>query len=230
GLPRHHPRRRGAPRARVVAEPCALDRSHRFSRRGPRPPCPGGQDSVIREQLISCLATGFFAPQGLDRARAGYLLDGRLKLGDQVVKVDETGTYDGKVELPRNQLLLLHSLRWLDMLRRSRGEVPGAEQAWTRLFEVWSNSDAAANPESVAWGALPLEQRSIAIALGAPDGSSALASIPRHLEMLEKSEKEAAPAARRLQVLRIRLGLQARRGDTDEELRETAVRTAEEVF
>lgn len=185
---------------------------------------------MIREQLISRLATGFFAPHGLDRARAGYLLDGRLKLGDHVVKVDETGTYDGKIELPRNQLLLLHSLRWLDMLRRSRDEVPGAEQAWTRIFEVWSGSAAAANPESVAWGALPLEQRSIAIALGAPDGSSALASIPRHLEMLENADLDAAPAARRLQMLRVRLGLQARRGDTEDELRETAVRTAEEVF
>src|SRR5699024_1497413 len=62
------------------------------------------------------------------------------------------------------------------------------------------------------------------------DGSPALATIPRHLEMLEKVEQEAAPAARRLKVLRVRLGLQARRGETEEELREAAVRTAQEGF
>ena len=161
---------------------------------------------MIHEHLLSRLATGFFAPQGLDRARAGYLMDGRLKLGDQVVQVDDPGTYDGAVDLPRNQVLLLHSMRWLDILRRTRDDVPGAAEAWSRIFEVWSRSAAAANPESAAWGALPLEQRSVAIALGAPDGSPALTTIPRHLEMLEKVEQEAAPAARRLKVLRVRLG------------------------
>lgn len=183
-----------------------------------------------REHLIDRLATGFFAPNGLDRARAEYLLGGHLKLGDQVVQVDDTATFDDAVELPRNQFLLLHSMRWLDTLRRAGDEVPGSEQAWTRIFEVWSRSAAAANPESSAWGELPLEQRCVAIALGARADSSAIASIPRHLEMLEKTDQDSAPAARRLRVLRVRLALQARQGDPDEELRETAVRTAQEVF
>lgn len=183
-----------------------------------------------REQLTSRLMTRFFAPRAPDRARAEVLAKGRLKLGDDVLTVTDPSAFDETGALARNHVLELESLRWLDALRRVRDEVPGADDAWSRVFDAWAASAAAANPESAAWGIHPLEQRSVVIALGAPAGSEAIAAIPRHLEMLEKSEQEAAPAARRLRVLQVRLALQHRRGDTDAQLQETAVRAAGETF
>lgn len=185
---------------------------------------------IDRTHLTSRLETSFFAPRSTDAARAEVLRKGRLKLGDDVVTITDPATFDDTGDLARNHVLMLQSLRWLDVLRRARGEVPGADETWSTLFEAWSRSSAAANPESAAWGSNPLEQRSVVIALGAPAGSSAIAAIPRHLEMLEKSEQEAAPAARRLRVLKVRLALQHRRGDSDDQLRETAVRAAMHTF
>ncbi|APX33088.1 hypothetical protein BH708_10600 [Brachybacterium sp. P6-10-X1] len=185
---------------------------------------------IDRTHLTSRLMTSFFSPRSTDATRAEALRKGRLKLGDDVVPVAGSNAFDDTAGLARNHVLMLQSLRWLDVLRRVRGEVPGAEDTWSTLFEAWARSSAAANPESAAWGINPLEQRSVAIALGAPAGSSAVAAIPRHLEMLEKSEQEAAPAARRLRVLQVRLALQHRRGDSDEQLQETAVRAATQTF
>ncbi|GAA1489396.1 hypothetical protein [Brachybacterium sacelli] len=186
--------------------------------------------SIAREHLTARLMTSFFAPRSTDVSRAERLLKGRVKLGEDVVPVTRPAAYDDTGELARNHVLMLQSLRWLDPLRRVRDEIAGADEAWSRIFEAWSRSAAATNPESAAWGTHPLEQRSVTIALGAPEGSAAIGAIPRHLEMLERSEQEAAPAARRLRVLQVRLALQHRRGDTDEQLQETALRAATETF
>lgn len=185
---------------------------------------------IDREHLTSRLRTSFFAPRPSDRARAEVLAKGRLKLADDVLLISEPSTFDDIGGLARKHVLELESLRWLDALHRARDEVPGADDAWSRIFDAWARSASAANPESAAWGINPLEQRSVVIALGAPAGSSAIEAIPRHLEMLEKSEQEAAPAARRLRVLQVRLALQHRRGDSDEQLQETAVRAASQTF
>ncbi|PWH06454.1 hypothetical protein DEO23_05650 [Brachybacterium endophyticum] len=183
-----------------------------------------------RDQLIERMATGFFAPRPADARLADALLAGSLKLGEDVVDVTDPGVFDRAEDLPRVQLLALHSLRWLDVLRRVRSDRPGAEDAWLRIFEAWAASSAAEDPESAAWGFIPFEQRCVAIALGAPAGSAAIEAIPRHLEMLGASEEKAATAAERLRILRIHLALRARRGDDDEQLREVAVAAAEEVF
>jgi len=183
-----------------------------------------------RDHLLRRLMSNFFAPRSSDHAQAESLSKGRLELGDAVQTVSQASSFDETSGLVRKHVLELQSLRWLDAVRRTRDEFPDADGTWNKIFDAWASSAAAANPESPAWAVHPLEQRSVAIALGAPAGSRAIAEIPRHLEMLERSVQESVTAARSLHVLRIRLALQHRRGDSDDELRGTAIQIATETF
>ncbi|MDT0212631.1 hypothetical protein Q9R29_01930 [Rothia sp. ARF10] len=182
-----------------------------------------------RELLTTRLQTAFFVPRRSDPDVARDLVQGRLTLGESVLAVGSPTTFDDTAHLARIHLLELHSMRWLDALRRVRGTTPEAGDAWSRLFEAWASSTTAGQLESVAWTDHALEQRSIALALGVTPDSPATAAIPLHLDMLERSA-QGGTAARRLQVLRVQLALRAARGDSDETLREAAVRTATEVF
>lgn len=182
-----------------------------------------------RGLLTARLRTAFFVPRNGDVDVARDLVRGRLTLGERTLDVSSPSAFDETADLARNHLLELHSLRWLDALRRVGDGDPEARAAWSRLFEAWAASTTAGQLESVAWTDHPLEQRSVTMALGTTPDGPAVAAIPLHLDLLERSA-QGGTAARRLQVLRVQLALRAARGDSDEDLREAAVRTATEVF
>ncbi|EWS81507.1 hypothetical protein BF93_16505 [Brachybacterium phenoliresistens] len=180
--------------------------------------------------LLARLETGYFASRASDVRAATFLAEGRTRIGESTVAVLEPASYDAGGDLPRVHALALQSLRWIDPLRRARGAVEGADAAWTRIALAWSRSRTAQDPASDAWRPIPLEQRAVALALGAPEGSEALALIPAHLERLAELESEGGTAERRLQLLRIRLALQLRQGDGPEQLRASTIAAAESAF
>lgn len=184
----------------------------------------------MRDLLIAPLAKGYFAPRGADPAQAAALADGWLEIAGRRVRLDSPDVFDDTGDLPRNHVLALHSLRWLDALRRQRGSVEGAEEAWSRIASLWARSRSAQDTASVAWGVLPLEQRATAIALGAPPTDDMRELLDGHLRELEKVEEQSRSADRRLALLRIRLALQASRGDSPDQLRATAASIVEDVF
>ncbi|WP_193105899.1 alpha/beta fold hydrolase [Brachybacterium sp. FME24] len=180
--------------------------------------------------LLARLETGYFAPRPHDVRTAENLIQGRVRLGDTTVGVRSTSSFDETGELKRVQVLALQSLRWIDPLRRAPEAVPDAAAAWTRIVMTWAASAGAQDPASDAWRSIPLEQRSTALALGAPEGSEAMSLIPLHIERLTRLDEEAGSAERRLQLLQIRLALQVRQGDDPEALRESAIAAAAGAF
>lgn len=185
---------------------------------------------MIIHPLLARLETGYFAPRPRDARAAENLAQGRVRLGDITVDVRSPSRFDVTDELERVQVLALQSLRWIDPLRRAPDAVPAAAEAWTRIAMTWAASTSAQDPASDAWRSIPLEQRATALALGAPEGSEAMSLIPLHIERLARLDEEAGSAARRLQLLQIRLALQIRQGDEPEALRESAIAAAEAAF
>ena len=71
-----------------------------------------------RDLLTARLRTAFFVPRRSDADVARDLLQGRLTLGEDVLAVGSPATFDDTAHLARVHLLELHSMRWLDVLRR----------------------------------------------------------------------------------------------------------------
>lgn len=182
------------------------------------------------EFLTRRLETGFFVSRRDDFNRAVSLLEGRLELGGRVLDVMDPNAFDDVDSLPRGLVLELHTLRWLDVLRRQREAVAGAGEAWAQVFEAWSRSETAANGELAAWAEGPAEQRSVAIALAGRAGGVPDSMIAKHLERLEQADLDAGSAARRRRILHVRLALLALQRHPTAVLRQTAVEAATSVF
>ncbi|MGP5086978.1 hypothetical protein ACTXKH_19860 [Brachybacterium tyrofermentans] len=185
---------------------------------------------MTQHPLLTRLETGYFAPRSSDAGSAGFLVDGRVRMGDVTVDVHSPLSFDETEVMKRVHVLALQSLSWIDPLRRVPDAVPAAAEAWTRIVMTWAASAGAQNPASDAWRSIPLEQRATALALGTPEGSEAMSLIPLHIERLARLDEEGGSAERRLQLLQIRLALQVRQGDEPEALRESAIAAAAGAF
>ncbi|WP_298752971.1 heparinase II/III family protein [uncultured Serinicoccus sp.] len=157
------------------------------------------------------------------------LLTGEVKFGDVSIHVMSSHSYDD-ASLSRDHLLALHTLRWADVLRRVDGTVEGARTTWERVVDAWADSDVARDAESFAWSLVPLEQRSIALALGADTAGRFTPLLRRHTGALRAVEATQPRALTRLRLLDARLGLMVASGEDDEELRRAAVEATAAVF
>lgn len=182
------------------------------------------------QPFLADLESNTFAPRASDVRAASLLLEGRVRIGDRSIDVFDTDSFDSTDGLTRAQALSLQSLRWLDPLRRARSAVKNSESAWTRIALAWSRSTTARDVSSDAWRPIPFEQRATAIALGVPEGSEALSLIPAHLAHLARADVRNVSAERRLWLLRIRLALQSRRGDSPDAICESGIFAAKEAF
>lgn len=182
-----------------------------------------------RKKLAARLETGFFAAHRSDHERASSLLEGRLWLAEERFDVMEVETFDRLDTLTRSQVLQLHSLRWLDVLRRAAPQFPTAGEVWSRIFATWASSATANDQFSAAWVPTPLLQRSTVLALGGAQTEATSQWVDRHLERLVDQEARSI-SENRLHSLRVRLALQASRGDTAGELGHEAIVAATQVF
>lgn len=184
----------------------------------------------MNHRLLTELTAGYFSDRSTDSKDALLLSRGQLILGDHTLNVTNSATFDDLGDLSRVHMLALMSLRWIDVLRRSRLSVVDADDAWLKIFKAWSSSKVAQDPSSDAWRPLPLEQRAIALAIGAPKSEGIQESISLHIDRVSDLASKDAPAERRLQLLRIQLALMTRRGDSEQDLQRAGVEAASAAF
>lgn len=181
-----------------------------------------------RRKITDSLSAGAFAARRTDVAVAAELLTGQVRFGDASINVMTSHSYDD-ASVSRDHLLALHTLRWADVLRRVDGTVEGARRIWERVVDAWAASDSARDEQSIAWSLVPLEQRSIALALGANIAGRFTPLLRRHMDALRAAEATQPRALTRLRLLDVRLGLMVACGEDDEELRRAAVEAAAAV-
>ncbi|MGP9650363.1 hypothetical protein ACT3TP_07740 [Glutamicibacter sp. AOP38-B1-38] len=184
----------------------------------------------MNRSLLTGLTTGYFSDRSTDGKDAVLLSQGQLILGEHTLNVTNSATFDDLGDLPRVHMLALLSLRWIDVLRRSKLSVVDADVAWLKIFKAWSSSKVAQDPSSDAWRPLPLEQRAIALAIGAPKSEEIKEFISLHIDRVSQLASKDVPAERRLQLLRIRLALMTRRGDSEHDLQRAGVEAASAAF
>lgn len=180
------------------------------------------------ETLLADLATGLFASRASDPRSAARLIEGTVRLGESEIDVFDPATFDDPEALPRVHFLALHSLRWIDPLRRAGGE--DAAQAWTRIVGVWSRSQIARNSSSDAWRSLPLEQRATALALGGSSGADLTDLLTQHRNALQGLAGEQMTSSRRLQLLKLELVLHLRTGASAEQTLDVAIQAVTRAF
>ncbi|WP_334123100.1 alpha/beta fold hydrolase [Glutamicibacter sp.] len=185
---------------------------------------------MIKGLLLTELASGYFSNRSSDDKDARLLSQGQLVLGDRELNVMSSSTFDDLTGLPRVHKLALVSFRWIDVLRRSKLVDLDSDETWLRVFEAWSSSSSAQDPSSDAWRPIPLEQRAIAMALGAPNTGGMRESITLHIERVGDLVLKDASAIRRLQLLRVQLALMSRRGDSERDLQCVALKAASLAF
>lgn len=180
--------------------------------------------------LLKELSTGYFGAKSSDERTAVLLAQGHLKLGDHTLNVMDSATFDQTADLSRVHQLALLSLRWVDPLRRARISVTDADESWTKIFTAWSSSKVANDPASDAWRPLPLEQRAVALALGAPSAEIFRELASLHIDRVAGFESKDVPAERRLRLLQIRLALMIRRHDSESDLQRAGIEAAAGAF
>lgn len=184
----------------------------------------------MNHQIFDALATGYFSARSTDSRVASLLSEGKLVLGGQTLNVMDTSTFENIEDLSRADMLALVSLRWLDALRRSELSDLDKDEIWIKIFKSWSASKAARAGTSDAWRPLPLEQRSIAIALGAPTSLEIHEFLSAHIDRLFEQGSTDVPAKHSLHLLRIRLALMMRRGDNEHDLQRAVVQATSAAF
>lgn len=182
------------------------------------------------EFLTDGLAEGFFVSRAGDFERARQLAEGRVTLQGREFAVHDPTTYDTLAGMSPRLAQELHTLRWLDALRRERDVVPGAIEAWMRAFDAWARSGAARDGQSAAWSEWPLEQRSVAVALMGSQVAVPREWLVRHHERLDGVASPTSSASRRLRILHIRLLLQQQLGGAPDLLRRMAAEAAIAAF
>ena len=193
-----------------------------------RPSVTISENSYLQGQLDD-LNKGFFAPRRSDDDASRDLVEGALTLGAQYVDVFDTHAFDDSLTLSRGDKLVLHSLRWVDVLRRS--PVSGASrQAWSHIVNAWSRSEEARDRTSVAWAGSVLIQRSTALALGMGQSDQEIELADIHLQQLCKLGAEVLDGVRRLEILRVELSLMHRLGAPRRKVEELVEEAAMEVF
>lgn len=171
------------------------------------------------------MEVGFFAPRFDDPARAIRLSNGQLDIGETTLDIRSPELFDMHTDLPRASYLELHSLRWLDVLRRTQHTLEIASSTWESVVGLWIKSSSARDLNSEAWSRFPLEQRCTLIALSECDLRMSTKFIQLHLDKLNELDKRLLLAEHRLPVFDLRIGLMVRKGDS-----RLAIQSAAEQF
>lgn len=176
------------------------------------------------------LQKGFFSRRQNDAELASQISSGQLLVDGLSVSIFETSVYEPSSALSRGGQLYLHTLRWVDSLRRSMTESSEVAGHWERVLQTWASAEMAGDERSVAWSLPVLLQRSTAIALGMLAGFRVgdLASL--HLRRLQEKATQEKNGGQRLKILIVELALMDQLALSDVQIKNHVSDVAVQVF
>lgn len=176
------------------------------------------------------LQKGFFSPRQGDAVLASQITSGHLPVGGVNVSIFETSAYESSCILSRGDQLYLHTLRWVDALRRSTTDNSEAAGHWESVLQTWASSETAQDEYSIAWSLPVLLQRSTAIALGMLAEFKVGDLAPLHLRRLQEKAAQEKDGGRRLKILTVELALMDQLALSQGQIKDYVSNVAAQIF